>query len=303
MKNESNLPLMPYDALNYLMDGKENYPFYLRATSIRNCLENIVETIFIHILNDEQKIGWNKKNLNGRLNILEDFFPKNVSEKLHNIRKLGNNGAHQSGHDNLKELDIGIAIKDLSMVCEWTILEYFKKNNFIERNWVPTVFSTLPPLYRVHILESLIECKINEINPEEMNLYLKKVQEPPTLESIIESLSQPISPLTDEEVKFGGFLLLIEKLSLAYLKNKNIQKGYELLNDMLKKHIINEIFYQDMINKMELLQNDFNSLPISQNLTETRAKLEKILPSIKKEDSSLFITLITAIVSEKYLQQ
>ena len=184
------------------------------------------------------------------------------------------------------------------MICEWTILEYLKKNNFIERNWVPTIFSTLPPQYRVRILKSLIKDKTGEIDSEEMSAYLDKIQKPPT----IEPLFRPASPLTTEELKFGGFLLLIEKLSLAYLKNKEIDKGYKLLEDMLEEGKINNIFYQQMAYKLEQLQSVFNSLPISQDMVETRLKLEKILPSIKEEDKSLFITLLTAIVSEEYRQ-
>ena len=57
-----------------------------------------------------------------------------------------------------------------------------------------------------------------------------------------------------------------------------------------------------MAYKLEQLQSVFNSLPISQDMVETRLKLEKILPSIKEEDKSLFITLLTAIVSEEYRQ-
>lgn len=290
--------LIPYDALSYLNDGKEDNRLYLRATSVRNCLENIVETIYLYILNDSQKVGWKKKNLHKKIQALEDFFPEHTSEKIHEIRKLGNKGAHQAGHKELKEEDIQLAIMDLAMICEWTILEYLKKNNFIERNWVPTIFSTLPPQYRVRILKSLIKDKTGEIDSEEMSAYLDKIQKPPT----IEPLFRPASPLTTEELKFGGFLLLIEKLSLAYLKNKEIDKGYKLLEDMLEEGKINNIFYQQMAYKLEQLQSVLNSLPISQDMVETRLKLEKILPSIKEEDKSLFITLLTAIVSEEYRQ-
>ena len=40
-------PLMPTEALEYFLDSESSNRLYLRATSIRNCLENIVETIFL----------------------------------------------------------------------------------------------------------------------------------------------------------------------------------------------------------------------------------------------------------------
>lgn len=35
-------PLMPNEALGYFLDSESSNRLYLRATSIRNCLENIV---------------------------------------------------------------------------------------------------------------------------------------------------------------------------------------------------------------------------------------------------------------------
>ena len=48
MNEKEPSPLMPMNALEYFLDGESSNRLYLRATSIRNCLENIVETIFMY---------------------------------------------------------------------------------------------------------------------------------------------------------------------------------------------------------------------------------------------------------------
>lgn len=73
---------MPKEALEYFLDGESGNRLYLRATSIRNCLGNVVDTIFVHILNDEQKKRWGDKNLLNRLNVLGEFFPDEKLKKF-----------------------------------------------------------------------------------------------------------------------------------------------------------------------------------------------------------------------------
>ena len=176
MKELKISPLMPEVALEYFLDGESSNRLYLRATSIRNCLENIVDTIFVHILNDEQRKGWEKKNLFSRLSTLNDFFSDERSKQIHSIRKIGNKGAHQSGHKELKEEDINLSLNDLSLLCEWTIAAYFVKNGFTEHPWIPTVFSTLPPIYRIRTLEEVLAAESTKIDPKDIINHLEDVQ-------------------------------------------------------------------------------------------------------------------------------
>ena len=66
MDKNSTQPLLPKSALEYYNDAKNNtYPIYLRAFSLRNCLEDILNKIFIYL--PHKKINqkkWNKKSLN-----------------------------------------------------------------------------------------------------------------------------------------------------------------------------------------------------------------------------------------------
>lgn len=289
-------PLMPQSALEYFSDGNSGNRLYLRATSIRNCLENIVETIFIHIIDDESKRGWEKLALYKKINLLSSFFPREINDRLHYIRKTGNKGAHQSGHKDLDETEVNITLDDLSKICEWTILAYFKKHGFIEHPWIPTVFSTLPPVYRVRILEELFNP--NDIDKDEVVAHLESVQNfhHQLITGQIEFTPQP-EP-TEEERKLGGFLLLIDKLAMAYLKNRERVKSIQFINELHDKGFINSIFKKQMLDKLDVLWREIENLPISANLSQTRDNLNKILPAIKKEEESLFITLFIAITAQ-----
>ena len=50
MEENSILPLLPKTSLGYFEDAQSSNKLYLRATSIRSCLENIVDTVFIHLV-------------------------------------------------------------------------------------------------------------------------------------------------------------------------------------------------------------------------------------------------------------
>ncbi len=63
-ETQSNLePLLPEKAIEYFHDASQPYKDYLRAVSIRNCLEYIVDTVFIYIANDgNAETRWAKKD-------------------------------------------------------------------------------------------------------------------------------------------------------------------------------------------------------------------------------------------------
>lgn len=298
MDEKKIAPLMPKEALEYFLDGESSNRLYLRATSIRNCLENIVDTIFVHILNDEQKKGWEKKKLFDRLNALSDFFPEERSERIHEIRKIGNKGAHQSGHKELKEEDLDLSLKDLSLICEWTIAAYFVKNGFIEHPWIPTVFSTLPPIYRIRTLEEVLASESSKIKCVEVINYLEDVQHYHTQVILGKMIPKVYKEPSDNEKRLGGFLLLIDKLAMAYLKNRERVKSIEFVEDMYGRGFVNDLFKEQMLDKLEVLWGEIDHLPISANLDQTRKNLDRILPVVKKEEESLFVTLFTAITSQ-----
>jgi hypothetical protein len=286
---------MPQLALEYFIDGSSDNRLYLRATSIRNCLENIVETIFIHIIDDDKKRGWDRLDLYKKLNLLSSYFPNEINDRLHGIRKTGNKGAHQSEHKNLNEAEISLTIDDLSKICEWTILAYFKKHGFVEHPWIPTVFSTLPPVYRIRILEQLFNP--DDFDKYQVIAYLERVQDF-YYKVITGQIDFTPQSRPTEEARLEGFLLLIDKLAMAYLKNREYVKSLTFVNGLQDEGFINPIFKEQMLDKLEKLWDAIESLPISANLAQTRESLNKILPAIKKEEESLFTTLFIAITAQ-----
>lgn len=67
---------------------------------------------------------------------------------------------HTGEEGDYSEEDIEKATKSIRDFSLEIFFSYFKRNGFgIQRqSWVPTVFSTLPPVYRVEILEKYYKC-------------------------------------------------------------------------------------------------------------------------------------------------
>jgi hypothetical protein len=294
-EQNSILPLLPKSALEYFNDIEDSNKLYLKATSIRTCLENIVDTIFIHIINDDTNIDtkkWGKQDLYEKLKSLDVFFSKNKQRQLHDIRKIGNKGTHPKLHKMLEEQDIKISLNDLSKLCEWTILSYFQKYGFKINTWLPTIFSTLQPIYRIRILEPYFHSLKFE-NKEFVN-HLEKIQY--NTDNLI---FNKIEDVTDREKELDEIILIIDKLSMAYLKNKEYEKSIKFINTCFNKNKINERFKNEMLEKLDILWKSIDHLPISQSIEETKNRFTEIMKVVKEEEESLFITIFTAIISQE----
>lgn len=303
---ENITPLLPDTALEYFRDSSEiSYKSYLRATSLRVCLENIVETVFIYIAeNAEDKEAWLKKKLFNKIKTLENYFPEDIINRLHNIRKIGNSGAHQSNHNELDNEDINLALVDLSKVCEWTITSYFKKYGFNVDSWVPTVLSTLPPIYRIRILEDVFS--YNETNLDSKSNLLEHLSNAQKWHEDVFNGIIPISEAIatpEQKNKYSEILLIIDKLSMAYLKNGDYDKSIQFIKECFDKNLINEQFLDEMLDKLEMLNREISNLPISRNLQDTKDIFRKMLAAIKEEEYSLFITIFTAVVAQNELEK
>jgi len=293
--DDSILPLLPKKALEYFNDVSDSHKLYLKATSIRNCLENIVDTIFIHIVQDNNEITenqWNRKNLNDKLNYLRDYFPEDIFSQIHNIRKIGNKGTHPKGHIELNEDNIEITLKDLSKLSEWTILSYFKKYGFGIHTWIPKLFSTLQPIYRVRILSEYF--KSLEFNKNDFYQYLenKNINPEYTILTILDNNM-------DTNLEFDNILLVIDKLSMAYLKNEEYEKSISFINQCHNDKIINDVIKNILIRKINNLNSQMAYLNISQSIQDTKIYIDDILKQISIEDEKLFVTIFIAIISQE----
>jgi len=292
--NDSILPLLPKSALEYFEDIESSNKLYLKATSMRNCLENIVDTIFKHIVeHDNINLNqWNNKNLFNKLNFLEDYFPQEQYTSIHEIRLIGNKGAHQKNHNELTEDNINITLNNLSKLSEWTIIAYFKKYGFKTTSWLPTIFSTLQPIYRIRILEQYFDSL--HIDKKLFINHQEKIQY--NIDNFI-VLSQ--DDITKQEIELDEIILVIDKLSMAYLKNKQYKKSIDFIENCFDKNIINERLKSEMLEKLNMLWKEIDRLPISNNIQDTKEKFDSIMKVVKEEEKTLFITLFTAVISQE----
>lgn len=293
--SDSILPLLPKSALEYFKDAEDSNKLYLKATSIRNCLENIVDTIFIHIVDHSNTINlnqWNNKKLFDKLKSLENYFSEDIFAQIHNIRKIGNKGAHSKSHKELSQENISITLQDLSQLSEWTILAYFKKYGFKVNTWLPTIFSTLQPIYRIRILEPYLNSL--SIDNEEFINHQEKIQY--NSDNFIFTEKKDI---TEQDIELDEIILIIDKLSMAYLKNREYKKSIEFIENCFDRKIINQRLKIEILDKLNMLWNEIDNLPISNNILDTKKHFENIMKVVKKEEETLFITLFTAVISQE----
>lgn len=126
-----------------------------RAEDIRLCLEYVCNQIIFIFMSEDIKKKWRRYDLHDKLNASRSFLDEQVVDKLIEAKNLGNKGVHQGEEGNYSEEDIEKyldVIRDFSLEIFYS---YFKNNgfDFKKTSWIPTIFSTLPPRYRVKILE------------------------------------------------------------------------------------------------------------------------------------------------------
>lgn len=133
---------------------KDNRKHY-RAEDVRICLEYICDEIIKDFVSETDKKNWNSYDLHGKLKASKNFLDKKVVDELIKAKIVGNKGVHSGEEGDYNEADIENAIDSISKFSLEIFLSYFKRNGFNAQKptWIPTVFSTLPPIYRIEILE------------------------------------------------------------------------------------------------------------------------------------------------------
>lgn len=299
--------LLPKTAIEYLNDASEQKKDYLKVSAIRIAFDEIINTVFVYLSN-KNVTKWEDKTINERLQSVEKFFPNDILNKLHHIRKYANNGPHKNLHAKLTPEETSSLMNDIQHVCEWVLTSYFIKYGFNKEDWVATILSTLPPIFRINILEPVFQNLKNSIDKNKLINYLNEVQtyNKEMMDTIISGnidkveglkiISQS-NPSKDDDTH-SNFLLLIDKLSLAYMKNRDIDKSHEFISQCLCDGYINNQFYDEMIDEVDSLYNQIDTLPISKNLNDTKKKLNELLPEIEKSNCKLFGMIFLSIVSQ-----
>lgn len=150
------IPLIsPISRKYYNYAYKKDQDKHYRAVDVRICLEYICDEIIIMFVSGRDKQNWDKYKLHKKLEVTKKFMDEEVVNRLINAKNIGNAGVHEGEEGNYTEKDITDAleaIKDFSLEIFYV---YFKKYGFNSQIGlaIPTLFSTLPPIYRIKILE------------------------------------------------------------------------------------------------------------------------------------------------------
>ncbi|CAM4505382.1 hypothetical protein FHS16_005667 [Paenibacillus endophyticus] len=160
---EMNMPLIsPLSRKYYLYAGETKERIHHRAIDIRMCLEYICDEIVIQFVSPETNNKWNKYKLHNKIEATKEFMDSVVVDKVLKAKGIGNKGAHEGEEGAYTSQDIDDSLEAIKQFSLEIFYSYFLKNGFGDnekRSWVPTVFSTLPPIYRVTIL-----CKYYKYN-------------------------------------------------------------------------------------------------------------------------------------------
>ncbi|TXY29744.1 DUF4145 domain-containing protein [Vibrio mimicus] len=305
--------LIPENSLQYYEDAlDENQKMYLRATSIRFCLENIFDTVFLHIcgINEVGKIKtkWKKATLNEKIEMLRDYFPKDILDRVKSIKDLGNSGAHSQSHDLITEQDIKVSLTDLSLICEWTITAYFQKYGFNTHPWLPTILSTLPPANRIRILESTLLRTVESFNCSDKQSLLAYQALLARKQSYVDQgnilkifeIEQQFSTLDNVDCqKFDRLHLLVDKLAMAYLKDNQFDKSISFIHECFGRGLISPNFKNCMLIKLGEMKSSVGKFNVPQTLDDTRDNYKELLTVVKEDEKSLFITIFTSFLSQK----
>lgn len=183
---------------NYALE-KNNRKHY-RAEDIRICLEYICDEIIFEFISENDKANWNDYDLHAKLKASKSFLNKKIVHKLIEAKIIGNKGVHTGEEGDYSEEDIEKATESIRDFSLEIFFSYFKRNGFdIQRqSWVPTVFSTLPPVYRVEILEKYYTCNKSTFVIDKLSkAYLKNGLEEKAKEFLSECHSK--NEITEEE--------------------------------------------------------------------------------------------------------
>ena len=289
--------LLPATTLEYYADIHPCRKLYINATSIRYCIENLCDVFLVYFAERSPENSWRKKTVADKLNILENekIFPEDICKRLKAINKVGTRGAHTLLHKELILADVETAINDLGKICEWTLLQYFIKYGFRSAPWIATIFSTLPPVYRRNILNELFQRK--EIEYTKDYSFIFPISDI-SYEVLLQRVLSDDRTITSEQSLRDEFVIIIDKLSMAYLKSNQYEDSMIFLTDCRKKGYIDQGFYKVMVDKINDLYLHINDFPISKDLEDARNCFREILPAIDQQEYSLFLVIFSAIVAQ-----
>lgn len=103
----------------------------------------------------DTKRKWKDYKLHNKIEACKEFMNPIIVDDLLNAKGIGNMGVHDGEEGNYSSQDIDKSLEAITTFSLEIVFSYFLINgfgNYQHNSWIPTVFSTLPPIYRVMIL-------------------------------------------------------------------------------------------------------------------------------------------------------
>lgn len=92
---------------------------------------------------------------------------------------------------------------------------------------------------------------------------------------------------------------VIDKLSKAHVKNRNIEQAEKFLKNCYVKKELSNIQLKWLMNDVALLNDQLQILPIANDLEDAKINFNELLPYIDEKKRSGFICLISSILNGK----
>ena len=153
---EITIPLIsPLSRKYYEYARDDSEKIHHRAEDVRICLEKVCDSLIIQLVNSTTKDSWETYKLHQKILACKDFMDCTIVDGLLAAKVVGNKGVHEGEEGTFTTQDIDKSLDVIKTFSLEIFYSYFVKYGFDgypRHKWGPTVFSTLPPVYRVEIL-------------------------------------------------------------------------------------------------------------------------------------------------------
>lgn len=242
---------------NYACDQKELK--HHRAEDIRICLEKVCDDIIFNFVLPENQVNWTDYDLHEKIKASKGFLGKKVVNNLIEAKIIGNKGVHQGEEGDYSEEDIEQSLETIRHFSLAVFYSYFKKFGFVPKqpSWVPTIFSTLPPKYRIEILvEYYNNCSKDFFVIDKLaKAHLKNGDEEKAREFIIQCRDSKEISDYEYEILDGDISLLKSSISLLPIAT-DLETAKNNFNNLLPS--INEDERDGFVCLMSMILNGNN---------------------------------------------
>jgi len=231
---ELEIPLIVPMAKKYFDKANDNNDLYYRVLDVRLCLEKIADSMIFEFVTDKTQEEWHNYSLHQKLSSSKEFLDTKIVDDLIFAKRVGNSGIHKGEETEVSDTEIELSLLAVSNFSIEIFIAYFKKYGFHNKGdstWVPTILSTLPPNYRILILEKYFYFDNSVLVIDKLAMaYLKN-------DMIEQCIKFIMNCYKDELISGYEYSELIEKMRLLKSNSHNFSIAKNL--EMSKKNFEN----------------------------------------------------------------